>query len=612
MSDSKLPFPGAPRPTAAPMAQMPPPTLFPGAPAQAGSPGVQLPPMVPKQAWRPAQSNIPNERKERDRLKQMAVELVERERWVPPMPMVELRAAAARLREEAGVDAIMDDYIAVLISNESWRETLARIPYDRRLLLLPKCLRVEEHCPAPFDEFGLLCKDCGLCSIQDFTAEAERLGYAVLVAEGSAIVRQMVETGHVEAVVGVSCLNVLEKSFPHMEAAAVPGIAIPLLQDDCVNCTVDNDLVWDVIHLSSDDQTYRMDLEALRKDVQAFFTPEELAAVMGETEDGTAAIAREWLAREGKRWRPYLAVCVQLALSFEGRDEVPVLDTDLKKLAVAIECFHKASLIHDDIQDGDEARYGQPTLHVEQGEAVAINVGDYLLGEGYRLISELEHPSAEAKVKMLRLAAEGHLSLCRGQGKELLWANAPKPLSAVEVLDIFREKTAPAFDVALRLGALYAGADEEAQESLAEYSESLGIAYQIKDDLDDFSGESDSDDLEDLRPSLILGIALRRAKEGEEKALIEALWRREKQVEDVEALRQLLMDRGAIKKAQELLEAYEEQAVRSLRFLENATLKGLLRRVVGKIFPRNLIEGYCSEFEARNAPGGSASAEAAG
>ena len=185
-------------------------------------------------------------------------------------------------------------------------------------------------------------------------------------------------------------------------------------------------------------------------------------------------------------------------------------------------------------------------------------------------------------------------------------------MSAVEVLEIFREKTAPAFDVALRLGALYAGASEEAKESLAEYSESLGIAYQIKDDLDDFSGESDSDDLQDLRPSLILGIALRRAEGDEEKAMIEALWRRERKVDDVDALRALLIERGAMTKAQELLEAYEEQAVRSLRFLDNATLKGLLRRVVGKIFPRNLIEGYCSEFEARNAPSSPASAEAAG
>ena len=78
-------------------------------------------------------------------------------------------------------------------------DTLAQIPYQRRLLLIPKCLRDRRpKCPAPFDEFGLLCKECGLCSIQDLVAaEAERLGYAVLVAEGSAIVTALIETGQV-------------------------------------------------------------------------------------------------------------------------------------------------------------------------------------------------------------------------------------------------------------------------------------------------------------------------------------------------------------------------------------------------------------------------------
>ena len=83
------------------------------------------------------------------------------------------------------------DFAAVLLNNESWRDELAQVPFERRLLLLPKCLRVEEHCPAPFDQFGMLCKECGLCSIEDLAKEAEHLGYAVLIAEGSAIVRAM-------------------------------------------------------------------------------------------------------------------------------------------------------------------------------------------------------------------------------------------------------------------------------------------------------------------------------------------------------------------------------------------------------------------------------------
>jgi len=228
--------PGEPHPTSTPP---------PGTAADAGSSpaGFVLPQKVPQQVYRPAQSNIPNDRSERDRLKEIARAFVEDRDLVPPMTMSELREHAATARHASGLDPIYDDYLAVLMNNEAWRDTLAQIPYDRRLLLIPKCLRVEEHCPAPFDEFGLLCKECGLCSIQDFTVEAERLGYAVLVAEGSAIVRSMIETGRIEAIVGVSCLNVLEKSFPHMEASAVPGVAIPLLQDDCINCTVDLSII---------------------------------------------------------------------------------------------------------------------------------------------------------------------------------------------------------------------------------------------------------------------------------------------------------------------------------------------------------------------------------
>ena len=70
-------------------------------------------------------------------------------------------------------------------------------------------------------------------------------------------------------------------------------------------------------------------------------------------------------------------------------------------------------------------------------------------------------------------------------------------------------------------------------------------------------------------------------------------------------------EHGVVTKATELMHAYEEQAIRSLRFLENPTLKGLLRRVVSKIFPLVLVEGYCSEFEARNAAGGEARADTA-
>ena len=562
-----------------------------------------LPPRIPLQLWRESQSNIPNDRAMRDRIKLEAANLCVEKALVPPLAMTELRSLATELLERCETEEAFIDFAAILISNEAWRETLAQVPYNRRLLLLPKCLRLEEHCPAPFDEFGLLCKECGLCSIQDLTKEADRLGYAVLVAEGSAIVRSMIDTGKIEAIVGVSCLNVLERSFPHMEAAAIPGIAIPLLQDDCVNTNVDMDHVWDVIHLTADDKTYRLDLDGLKKNVESWFTVEALAESMGPSEGATERIAREWLARAGKRWRPYLTACVKMAHEYQDADDHPPVTDDLRKLCIAVECFHKASLIHDDIEDGDDERYGESTLHAEYGIPVALNVGDMLLGEGYRLIGEL-NVDGDTKAAMLSCAARGHVTLSRGQGAELTWARDPEPLSSLDVLQIFRQKTAPAFEVALQLGAHFAGADAEEQKALAAYSESLGIAYQVRDDLEDMTGESDSNDLADLRPSLILAIALKRAHEGAEKDMVESLWRRERPFAEVaKEFVVLIEERGVTQKARELRDAYEQNAITALRVLENATLKGLLRRVIGKIFGDKLtIEGYCGEFEAANIP----------
>lgn len=568
-------------------------------------PLVQLPAQVPRQTYRQAQSNIPDDKAVRLRLKRLAEQHVERVGAVPPLTLDELSEHTAAVLAEAGLDPVYGDYASILVSNAAWRDSLAQIPYERRLLLIPKCLRVEEKCPAPFDEFGLLCKECGLCSIQDLTVEAERLGYAVLVAEGSAIVRSMIETGKIEAIVGVSCINVLEKCFPHMEAAAIPGAAIPLLQDDCVNTTVDLDWVWDLIHLTSDDKTWRLDLDALKTTVRGWFAPDALDEVMGPVDggDATARIARDALLKGGKRWRPYLAACTYMALESDRRNDQPDLPAAVRKAAVAIECFHKASLIHDDIEDGDDRRYDRPALHTEVGVPVALNAGDFLVGEGYRLLAEAGRAEAVA------IAAEGHVTLSRGQGRELLWARDPQPLASLQVLDIFRQKTAAAFEVALRIGAVFGGADAATHDVLRKYSESLGVAYQIKDDIEDFRGEADSNDLDQVRLSLILTIAHKRA-EGADRERVASAVRSGAAGRQAELLR-IAEEYGVLDKAEDLLAAYREDAVRSLRFLASPTLKGLMRRIVGKIFGETLIEGYCSEFETRNAASRAAGAEAA-
>jgi geranylgeranyl diphosphate synthase type II len=213
------------------------------------------------------------------------------------------------------------------------------------------------------------------------------------------------------------------------------------------------------------------------------------------------------------------------------------------------------------------------------------------------------------RAEIVRIAAEGHRQLCLGQGAELAWTADPRPLAVNDVLDIFRRKTAPAFEVALRLGVAFAGAPSEVHEALTRYSEALGIAYQIRDDVDDLAGGDSPNDLQSLRPSLPLAIALERAK-GDRKAVATRAWSRSLAPGDREALQALMTELGIAERCGLLLEMYKEHAIRTLPELQHASLKGLLRRVVGKIF-RVEIKGWCSEFEARNAAGGAPRAAAA-
>ena len=557
-----------------------------------------IPPARP-QVRRQAQANIPNELDARLALKRQTTTYVERVKPAPPLSLAELREHAGAMLDESGGDRTYLEYAAVLLNNALWREHLAAVPYERRLLLLPKCLRNASTCPACFDEFGLLCKHCGQCSLHDLTVEAERLGYAVLIAEGSTLVMRVIETAKIDAIVGVSCLNVLEKAFPYMESAAIPGVAIPLLQDDCRDTNVDLEWIWDVIHLTAEDQTSRLDLDGLRDDVDGWFTPKALEALCGSASTPSQKIAYDWLSRAGKRWRPLLTVCAWRALCDDSDGPVP---DDLKRLAIAVECFHKASLIHDDIEDEDPTRYGEPAMHVEHDMPVALNVGDLLIGEGYRLIGELS-VRPEQTADMLRVAAANHRDLTLGQGDELCWRQAPAPMSSKQVLEIFRRKTAPAFEAALRLGAIYAGADDKTHEVLRRYSHHLGVAYQVRDDLEDFAGGEGVNDAVATRPTITLALA-HELLEGDARAMAESAWRMQLGAAPSQLIR-AIEEGGVLERQRELLDAHKFEATRALRELEEATLKGLLRRVMGKIFDDMTMKGWCSE---RTAPDASSSA----
>ncbi|MBM4155303.1 MAG: DUF116 domain-containing protein [Lentisphaerae bacterium] len=539
----------------------------------------------PRAATAPADAavaRVPPDRATRDALRDVADAYVAARRLVPPLPIDDLRAHARQIVVRESAPVAYTDFLTVLVSNAVWRETVARIPFERRVILMPQCLRDRADCPASIDALGVLCEQCGRCPVGALQAEAEALGYVVLVAEGTTVVTRLIESGKVDAVIGVSCLSVLERAFPHLSAEAVPGIAIPLLHDGCHRTSVDTDWVTGAIRLRSGDAWLgRADLDRLREEVRGWFAPAELDRRMGAPGEAVEHLARVWMLRGGKRWRPFLLAAVWRAM----RAPEAAVPDGVRDLAVAVECFHKASLIHDDIEDDDDTRYGVATLHREHGVPAAINTGDALLGDGYRLIAGCGAPPADVRA-MVEVAAAGHRSLCVGQGGELAWMRDPHPMPSEAVIGIFRRKTAPAFEVALRLGALAAtGRDDAVEAALRDYSAALGIAYQIRDDLDDLAEPPAGPAAARPRMSILSALAVETAA-GPTRDAASRAWLDPAASGASFDLPGFIRTAGVAEKALQMMEHHKHAAIRSLEPLQNVHLKALLRRIVGRIVPR--------------------------
>lgn len=548
-------------------------------------------------ALRSPQDNIPAEKTQRDRLLAAARDHVAAGGVIPPLSLEELKIHSQRILATAGLDAKYLDFTAVVVNNEAWRSALAVVPFERRLILLPKCLRDSQGCKGQFDEYGLICAGCGGCVIESVQRQAEALGYSVLVAEGSPVVMSLIESGQVEAVIGASCLSVLEKTFGYMEAAAVPGIAIPLLFDGCVDTAFDLDWLWEAMYLCEEPSAGRINAVELRDKVEAWFSTAALASAMGR-DNAMSDTVLAWMRRGGKRHRPFLTAGVYQALS--GDASMP---ESLRRAALAVECFHKASLIHDDIEDEDVLRYDRSTLHVELGVPIALNVGDYLIGEGYRLLAELSI-DADRRVRMLQAAARGHRQLCIGQGAELAARGRQAAPTVDEVIGIFRCKTAPAFEVALTLGAILAGAEPALMEILRKYSDALGIAYQIRDDLDDFYAGYEHVDPRSVRASILLAIGLQNCPD-DSRELLDGVWNgRTVLPAAAKELEGRLWDLGAVGRAEAMMQQQRGRAVECLAQLNCGDLKALLRRVVCKLFDDIGRLRCCHEHSKRHEPGG--------
>jgi geranylgeranyl pyrophosphate synthase len=563
---------------------------------------------------------VPQERELRDRIRAEAHQFAKSLDRSKQLTKASLQKMGEDLLQVAGLDQQYLGFTMVAISNEFWRDQVSAIDFKRRLLLLPHCLKNAEGCPADYDEFGLDCRKCGACEVADFKTKAEDLGYKVLVSEGTPIVLKIIVSGHVDAIVGVACLNVLEKAIDKILLAGIPCVAAPLLSSNCRSTSVDNDWVFDLIGLKTapPEKVTKTYVHLMRAANQMFEADElnklaprqrnkkpnenlQSAICNLQSDDPLAlheSIAYDWLMQGGKRSRPFITLAAYDALK-GGKGTLAADGVDLsdsvKRAALAIETFHKASLVHDDIEDDDNYRYGQATLHRQYGIGPAINVGDYLIGLGYRLVSrDRKTLGADTAADILDKLADAHLKLSEGQGAELLWRDArDKTISALEAMKIYALKTSPAFEAALYSGVRLAGPADQYEKMITDFSRHLGVAFQILNDFKDWDGDRDNklvagQDILAGRPTLLLALALESLTGGDREELL-AIVQGEHPRRDhnlVPRVRQLFTKAAVFDKAEKLIEKYRARAEAIADAVEPTELRELLYYLVDTVLQR--------------------------
>ncbi|MDO4585713.1 MAG: polyprenyl synthetase family protein [Planctomycetia bacterium] len=503
---------------------------------------------------------------------------------------LQLEAIAKKLLNSLGLSLTFTGWTMVCLANRFWKNEVQNIPFTRRILLLPHCMRNAEKCEGKYDEKGLICRECGNCHLSSLQKRARRLGYQVLIAEGTPIVMQWILSGKADAILGLGCLKSLEKAFDKLIWAGIPALAIPLFNGTCSNTKTDLTAVVEMIETPfipnnelSNNHSWipllritanlfqKEKLEQLFSDsflgrsfsqnqrqpnVDSPFTnqkdkslpnkevskvEENSPKVSFQQKDHLAKdafsgkmtpleeISQDFLSRGGKFYRPFITIAVfdlmkngfisrSLSDITNSMDSIPDF---VRQTAVAMELFHKASLVHDDIEDDDPFRYGLATLHREIGIAAALNVGDYLLGLGYHLIASLPNTDSVTVADLLTKMSRTHLLLCNGQGLELDWISKnqtqsiKQSLTPLEAIRIYALKTSPAFEASFYAGLRLAVLREQMnrwESVISQFSRYLGIGFQIRNDLNDWTLHSHNKKIigEDFfrgRPTLLWAFA---------------------------------------------------------------------------------------------------------
>ena len=268
----------------------------------------------------------------------------------------------------------------------------------------------------------------------------------------------------------------------------------------------------------------------------------------------------------GKRIRPTLLLLSAHALGYNGQGSI--------RLGAVVEMVHTATLVHDDIIDGADTRRGRPSANTAWGNEKCVLAGDWLYMQAFRVALE------ERNLRVLDLLIG--LTQQMVEGELLQIQKLGKAVSEAEYYDLIFRKTACLFSVSMRLGAVLAGASEVEENRLATYGRTVGLAFQIVDDVLDLTateevlGKPVASDLREGKATLSVIHSIDHGTAKDRQTIQRVLDDRSFENVSRQQIRDILVRNGSVEYAMTVADRYAEQSRKALAPLEDSEFKRAL------------------------------------
>ena len=267
----------------------------------------------------------------------------------------------------------------------------------------------------------------------------------------------------------------------------------------------------------------------------------------------------------GKRLRPMLALLTARACGYKGQQHVDI--------AAIVEFIHTATLLHDDVVDESDMRRGKDTANNIWGNQAAVLVGDFLYSRAFEMMVDV------GEMRVMQILSQATNIIAEGEVLQLLNCNDADTTEA-RYLEVIYSKTAKLFEAASQLGAILAKRPASEEKAMADYGMHLGTAFQVIDDILDYSASADEmgknvgDDLAEGKPTLPLIIALQRS-EGENAQMIRTAIE-EGGLDRIDEILEIINQTGSLDYAYGVAENEIKLAVESLSQLDDSPEKTAL------------------------------------